>query len=178
MIFVTVGTHEQPFDRLVKEIDNLIHLGAIKEDVFIQTGYCLYKPQYCKYSEFLPFDTMMSYLKNTDCIITHGGTGSIMLALYHNKIPVVFPRQKKFNEHIDDHQVLFTKTLEQKKKIIAVYDSSNLEMTIRKYNELTNEILDQYNIESNDILSKSTLFSQKINDICMNLVNRYDRKKL
>ncbi len=174
MIFVTVGTHEQPFDRLVKEIDELKYQGVIEADVFMQTGYSLYKPQYCKYSEFLPFDTMMSYLKNTECIITHGGTGSIMLALYNDKIPVVFPRQKKFNEHIDDHQVIFTKTLEQKKKIIAVYDSSDLAMTIRKYNELAKEIFDQYNIESKDILSKSTLFSQKINDICVNLVNRHD----
>ena len=35
MIFVTVGTHEQPFDRLIKKIDELKQDGTIQEDVII-----------------------------------------------------------------------------------------------------------------------------------------------
>ena len=48
MIFVTVGTHEQPFNRLVQEIDNLKRDGVITEDVIIQTGYSTYEPKYCQ----------------------------------------------------------------------------------------------------------------------------------
>lgn len=33
MIFVTVGTHEQPFNRLIKKIDELKKDGIINEDV-------------------------------------------------------------------------------------------------------------------------------------------------
>ena len=33
MIFVTVGTHEQPFNRLVKKVDDLKKNGIIQEDV-------------------------------------------------------------------------------------------------------------------------------------------------
>ena len=32
MIFVTVGTHEQGFERLIKEIDKLKENGIISED--------------------------------------------------------------------------------------------------------------------------------------------------
>ena len=39
MIFVTVGTHEQPFNRLVKAVDELKKDGVIVEKVIIQTGY-------------------------------------------------------------------------------------------------------------------------------------------
>lgn len=39
MIFVTVGTHEQQFNRLIKEVDRLKGEGFIQDDVFIQTGY-------------------------------------------------------------------------------------------------------------------------------------------
>ena len=39
MIFVTVGTHEQPFDRLVKCVDELVAEKIIKEKVVIQKGY-------------------------------------------------------------------------------------------------------------------------------------------
>ena len=36
MIFVTVGTHEQPFNRLVKTVDELKRDGVITEDVIMQ----------------------------------------------------------------------------------------------------------------------------------------------
>ena len=39
MIFVTVGTHEQPFDQLIQKIDELKRDGIIKDDVIIQTGF-------------------------------------------------------------------------------------------------------------------------------------------
>lgn len=44
MIFVTVGTHEQPFNRLIKKIDELKKDGIINEDVIIQTGFSTYEP--------------------------------------------------------------------------------------------------------------------------------------
>ena len=40
MIFVTVGTHEQPFNRLIEEIDRLRQEGVITDEVQMQTGYC------------------------------------------------------------------------------------------------------------------------------------------
>ena len=45
MIFVTVGTHEQQFNRLIKEVDRLVEEGIIKEEVFIQIGYSDYDPK-------------------------------------------------------------------------------------------------------------------------------------
>ena len=44
MIFVTVGTHEQPFNRLLKKIDELKKDGIIHEDVIMQTGFSTYEP--------------------------------------------------------------------------------------------------------------------------------------
>ena len=53
MIFVTVGTHEQPFDRLVEAVDGLLADGALVEPVFVQTGYCTYEPKRCEFSRFV-----------------------------------------------------------------------------------------------------------------------------
>lgn len=50
MIFVTVGTHEQPFNRLIQKIDELKKDGIINEDVIIQTGFSTYEPKYCQWS--------------------------------------------------------------------------------------------------------------------------------
>lgn len=48
MIFVTVGTHEQPFNRLIQKVDELKRDGVIKDDVIIQTGFSTYliKPDF------------------------------------------------------------------------------------------------------------------------------------
>ena len=46
MIFVTVGTHEQPFNRLIECVDNLKKDETITEEVVIQTGYSTYEPKY------------------------------------------------------------------------------------------------------------------------------------
>ena len=54
MIFVTVGTHEQQFDRLVRAIDELRADEMINEPVFVQTGYCTFEPKHCEHSKFLP----------------------------------------------------------------------------------------------------------------------------
>ena len=49
MVFVTVGTHEQQFNRLLEEVDKIKGKGKIEEDVIIQTGYSSYKPLNCKW---------------------------------------------------------------------------------------------------------------------------------
>ena len=53
MIFVTVGTHEQQFNRLIRHIDNLKKSKDIKDEVFIQTGYSDYVPKFCKWKKIL-----------------------------------------------------------------------------------------------------------------------------
>ena len=58
MIFVTVGTHEQPFNRLVKKVDELVSEGAINEKVIIQTGFSTYIPRHCEVHKMMSFDEM------------------------------------------------------------------------------------------------------------------------
>jgi UDP-N-acetylglucosamine transferase subunit ALG13 len=41
MIFVTVGTHTQPFNGLLQKIDEPVEKGIIKEKVITQIGYAL-----------------------------------------------------------------------------------------------------------------------------------------
>ena len=39
MIFITLGTHEQSFDRPLKCIDKMVEDGLINEEVIVQKGY-------------------------------------------------------------------------------------------------------------------------------------------
>ena len=74
MIFVVTGVHEHGFDRLVKEVDDLVRRKIIS-DVFIQIGYSNYEPKYCEWTvaiDYYPFEEKMN---KSDLIITHGGAG-------------------------------------------------------------------------------------------------------
>lgn len=127
MIFVTVGTHEQPFDRLVRAVDELEANGAIGEPVFIQTGYCTYEPKHCEWARFVPAPEMRSRMEVADVVVTHGGPSSIIEAMAAGKVPVVVPRRAGFGEHVNDHQIDFVREVaETKGGIVPVYEVAEL----------------------------------------------------
>ena len=59
MIFVTVGTHEQPFNRLIQKVDELKRDGVITEEVIMQTGFSTYEPKNCQWSKLIPYQQMV-----------------------------------------------------------------------------------------------------------------------
>ena len=137
MIFVTVGTHEQPFNRLVKAIDDLKKDGAIKEEVIIQTGFSTYEPKYCKWSKLIPYQQMIENVDKARIVITHGGPASFIMPLQIGKTPIVVPRQHRFDEHVNDHQVEFARNVaERMGTIIPVEDISELGKVITNYDEI------------------------------------------
>lgn len=137
MIFVTVGTHEQPFDRLVRKMDELVESGAIREDVFIQTGYCTYEPRHCRWSKFLPYAQMVENVRTARLVVTHGGPSSFIMPLQEGKIPVVVPRQEQFGEHVNDHQLLFARAvLERQGNILVAEDMEELEHLLADYDRI------------------------------------------
>lgn len=111
MIFVTVGTHEQSFNRLLEWIDELIQEHVITEDVIAQIGYSTYLPKLYKSKKFFDYQEMQNFYNDANIIITHGGPSSFIEALHTGKTPIVVPRQKKYNEHINDHQLIFCNEL-------------------------------------------------------------------
>lgn len=153
MIFITVGTHEQGFDRLLKAMDEMIEKKYVDEEVFAQSGFTKYKPKNYKYESMISYDKMQYYNENSRIIITHGGPGSIFLPLQYGKIPIVVPRNPKFNEHVDNHQILFTKRLEKAKKVLAVYDIDDLAKVILNYDTLIKKC-ELYKNSKNDFTEK------------------------
>lgn len=163
MIFITVGTHEQGMERLLIEIDKLIENRTIDEEVFAQIGYSDYKPNNYKYKKMIGYNEMDSYVRNARIVITHGGPGSIFHPLRYKKIPIVVPRDPKFNEHVDNHQILFTKRLEISKKIIPVYDICNLKSVIIDYLSLSKNCFIN-NEENSNFIKKFSLIIDSIID--------------
>jgi UDP-N-acetylglucosamine transferase subunit ALG13 len=102
MIFVTVGTNEARFDRLLAAVAAL----EVDEEIVIQHGHSSpLGPPNAIFVDFLPFDEMTAGIRRARIVITHAGVGSVMVALANGKRPVVVPRRKSFGEAVDDHQL-------------------------------------------------------------------------
>ncbi|MFQ8664123.1 glycosyltransferase [Anaerostipes caccae] len=141
MIFVTVGTHEQQFNRLIREVDELKGSGIICEDVIIQTGYSTYKPQFCEFEKLYSYDQMCEYVSSADITITHGGPSSFIMPLQFGKIPIVVPRQKKFDEHVNNHQIDFSIAVNERfGNIIVLQNIKDLKDTLLRYEDITEEM--------------------------------------
>lgn len=140
MIFVTVGTHEQSFNRLIKKIDELKELGVIEEDVIIQKGYSTYEPKFCTCFDLIPWEEVQRLNREARIIITHGGPASFIDILSLGKTPIVVPRQSKFNEHVNDHQLEFSLALKNKgENIIVIENIDDLQSAITNYENQVSE---------------------------------------
>lgn len=132
MIFVTVGTHRQGFNRLLEEVDRLVGNKKIKERIFVEIGNSNYAPKNCKYTRFLPHKKYEKMMASADIIITHGGLGSVIDGLKNKKRLIVVPRLKRFYEHVDDHQLQLARVLEKKRNAIVLYEIKNLFKALQK----------------------------------------------
>lgn len=127
MIFVTVGTHEQPFDRLLVEIDKYAKIRNLpKDSIVVQKGYSDYEPQNITSKKMFSLEQMEYFYEKADIIVTHGGPGSMFPAWILGKPVIAVPRQAKFNEHVDNHQMEFCNFMEEKRKVICVEEISFL----------------------------------------------------
>jgi len=133
MIFVTVGTSQKSFNRLIKKVDELIAEKKIDEDVIMQIGHSTYIPKNAKWFRFAPYKEMKEMNKKARLVITHGGVGSILTALFYGKTVIAVPRMKKYDEHVDDHQLELVKQLSEEKKVIGVFDIDKLEEAIKTH---------------------------------------------
>ena len=128
MIFVTVGSQKFQFNRLLKEVDELIETGKIKDDIFAQIGASDYK-------EFITQEVFNDYLNKADIIITHAGTGVIVNAIKKGKKVIGVPRLAKYGEHVDDHQIQLINEFKEMNFIEPVYKMNKLKDAIETVKE-------------------------------------------
>lgn len=103
MIFVTLGTQKQSFKRLLQEIEDCKMLD--NEEIVAQIGHTKFISEKMKIVDFLDEEKFNEYIKKAEFVITHGGVGSIFSALLKEKKVLAMPRIKKYNEHVDNHQI-------------------------------------------------------------------------
>lgn len=127
MVFVTIGTQKQQFDRIIKLIENSSLLKS--EKVIIQAGHTKYvsNKENITTTSFLDDKSFIQYIQECDYIICHGGVGTIFNALEKGKKILVVPRLKKYHEHKNDHQIEVATELEKEGYILVYKDGENFD---------------------------------------------------
>jgi UDP-N-acetylglucosamine transferase subunit ALG13 len=110
----------------------LIDHNILSDKVFAQTGFSDYQPRNYEYKNFLDRDEFKQKIKESEIVITHGGTGSIMGAVKAGKWVIAVPRLRRYGEHVDDHQEQIIKQLMEEKIIIGVNRLEDIDAAIEK----------------------------------------------
>lgn len=122
MIFVTVGTNETPFDRILRAVDGV----ATGEELVVQYGSSSVRPASATCYEQIGYDELVAFVRRASVVVTHAGVGSVLTALANGRQPIVMPRLKRFGEAVDDHQLTFAEQLATEGLVRVVHDADEL----------------------------------------------------
>jgi len=134
MIFVTVGTHTQPFNRLVQAADLLVPL--LYEEVVIQRGSSGYLPQVARFFDWGTVQEMDQWIAEARVVISQAGAGTVISVFNKQRPLILCPRLSVYGENYNDHQVELATALERLNRVVMVMEvtAESLSSAIRSVN--------------------------------------------
>lgn len=120
-MLVLVGTDHHAFDRLVGWADAWAsdHTGAAQ--VLVQRGTSA-QPVAAESVEYLDHAELLVLMGRAAVIVSHGGPSTIAESRRIGTVPVVVPRDPAFGEHVDAHQLRFTRRLAEDGLVLHAVD--------------------------------------------------------
>ncbi|RCS46350.1 hypothetical protein DTL42_15390 [Bremerella cremea] len=125
MIFVTVGNMD-PFDRLIKSMDEWAGDQPTKVEILAQIGTGTYRPQHLEFVDFLTPGQYREAFNRADLVVSHAGMGSIITALESYKPMVIMPKLASLGEQRNEHQLATAKRFKRSALIQVAYDAEEL----------------------------------------------------
>ena len=106
---------------------------------------------------------MKKYIAEARIVVTHGGPASFVAPLSIGKIPVVVPRQYRYNEHVNDHQLDFAREVEKRmSNIIVAENEEEIIDAILNYDEKITYLSQEVHINNNKFIENFSIEIQKI----------------
>jgi UDP-N-acetylglucosamine transferase subunit ALG13 len=109
-LFVTVGTDYHRFDRMVWWLDEWLAGEPKVGSVIVQRGTSA-ESERAESVEYLQRSQLVEEFQNASAVVCHGGPATILECRSNGIVPIVVPREERFDEHVNDHQVDFCERL-------------------------------------------------------------------
>ena len=161
-IFVTVGTHEDPFDRLVAAAERL---GRAGHEVVVQSGTSAVATPHCQASPTLTPDAMQQAFAHADVVIAHGGPSTLLEAAAHGHVPILVPRRSGFGEHVDEHQLWVARRIAD--RVHVVEDPAELVDAVEQHRARTADLA-----PFGPDAARTREFARSLEALCEELVSR------
>jgi len=159
-VFVTVGTHEDPFDRLVEAAQALADAG---HQVRLQRGTSQVPAPDCEGDAHLSPAAMQEAFAWADVVIAHGGPSTLIESAAHGHVPVLVPRRAAHGEHVDDHQLWFSRRIAR--RVHVVEDPATLVDEVEHHAERA-ATLDPFGPDA----ERTHAFASDLEQLCTRLV--------
>ena len=128
MIFLTTGT-QLPFDRLVKAVDEWAEAAQPDCEIVAQVlspAHNPYQPRNFETKIRLSPAEYAKIFEKAQLIVSHAGMGTILTALTQGKQICIMPRQFKYGEHRNDHQLATIERLDDHAGLHKACDEHDL----------------------------------------------------
>jgi UDP-N-acetylglucosamine--N-acetylmuramyl-(pentapeptide) pyrophosphoryl-undecaprenol N-acetylglucosamine transferase len=102
--FVAVGTHGEPYDRLLSMVERAADAGVLPRPIVAQTGAAEWRPPGVEGGRWMSRGEVEAGVRDAEVVVCHGGAGILSSALAAGRRPLVLPRRAALGEHVDDHQ--------------------------------------------------------------------------
>ena len=175
MIFVSLGTQDKPFNRIIDYILKLKEEIKELEDIEIvfQIGQTKLseekKSKIEKLNEkiknkedknitvfnMLKPEEMKKYIINSSIVITHAGVGTIMECIENNKDIIVLPRKEENGEHVNNHQ----------EEIAFEMEKNGLLYKVDTYEKMKEIVIELIKNSNNNKEKKYISNNEKFNDM-------------
>ena len=97
-VFVTVGTREEPFTRLIQGVEDLVRKGVIKQKVIVQTGYTKFTSDIMEVFNVSSLEKTNELIMNAHYVITQESSGIGSQCLKCGTRFIVMPRDYQYGE--------------------------------------------------------------------------------
>lgn len=138
MILVLTGTQNISFVRMISSI---IDFAESNPDIFffIQGGPYVSEslPNNVCLKSYTSNEDMLDLIEQSDFVVTHAGTGSIVTSLLKGKKVIVMPRMKKYYEHNDNHQVEIAEIFSSQDLVIYWNENEGFSKVFNKVKNFT-----------------------------------------
>lgn len=148
MIFVSLGTQDKPFYRILEKLEN----SRVDEEIIVQAGFTKFESKRMKIYEYVGPEDFNRYISEASIIISHGGVGTIMKALDLNKVVIACPRLAKYKEHQNDHQ----------KQIVDNFASAGYILSFNEDDDVDEIIAEARSFKPKHFKSNQTIFLDKL----------------
>lgn len=138
-VLVTIGSMvEKKFTRLFNIIDELCEDGELDgTQVTAQVGFDNYQSTSFQCFDMIADEEFKSLISESDLIIAHAGTGTVISSIKLGKKVIIFPRMAEYDEHYDDHQLELAELFSKQGYVLVAKNKDELKECIRKLDEFT-----------------------------------------